>query len=122
MHELAAARKRVPIVRVERDDRFDGQRSRPELFDGRSQLILYRFCFEDGVDGWPDAGGAGCSSFADGIPQLGLLHACGIVSGRGPGDGRRGDAGASGPERPSGPRSRHRAPTRSRATAHRAVD
>jgi predicted dithiol-disulfide oxidoreductase (DUF899 family) len=78
MNELAAARKRMPMVRVERDYRFegpDGQRSLAELFDGRRQLILYRFYFEDGVDGWPVAGCAGCSSFADGIPKLGLLHA-----------------------------------------------
>jgi Bacterial protein of unknown function (DUF899) len=78
MHELAAARKRIPMVRVEHDYRFegpDGRRSLPELFDGRTQLIVYRFFFEEGVDGWPDAGCPGCSSFADGIPDLGLLHA-----------------------------------------------
>jgi predicted dithiol-disulfide oxidoreductase (DUF899 family) len=78
MHELAAARKRMPMVRVEHDYHFegpDGQRSLPELFDGRSQLVLYRFFFEEGVDGWPDAGCPGCSSVADGIPDLGLLHA-----------------------------------------------
>ena len=54
MHELAAARKRMPMVRVEHDYRFegsDGRRSLPELFDGRRQLILYRFFFEEGVDG-----------------------------------------------------------------------
>jgi predicted dithiol-disulfide oxidoreductase (DUF899 family) len=59
MHDLAAARKRMPMVRVEHDYRFegpDGERSLPELFDGRSQLILYRFFFEEGVNGWPDAG------------------------------------------------------------------
>ena len=47
------------MVRVERDYRFegpDGQRSLPELFEGRRQLILYRFFFDDDVDGWPDAG------------------------------------------------------------------
>src|SRR5688572_17806048 len=78
MHDLEAARKRMPMVRVERDYRFegpDGERSLPELFDGRSQLILYRFFFEEGVPGWPDAGCVGCSSVADGIPELGLLHA-----------------------------------------------
>ncbi len=78
MHELAAARKRMPMVRVERDYRFegpDGLRSLRELFDGHHQLILYRFYFEEGVGGWPDAGCVGCSSFADGIPKLGLLHA-----------------------------------------------
>ena len=54
MHELGAARKRMPMVRVEYDYRFegsDGGRSLAELFDGRSQLILYRFFFEEGVDG-----------------------------------------------------------------------
>ena len=78
MHELAAARKRMPMVRVEHDYAFegpDGRRSLRELFDGRSQLILYRFFFEEGVGGWPDAGCVGCSSVADGIPNLGLLHA-----------------------------------------------
>ena len=42
MHQLAAARKRMPMVRVEHDYLFegpDGRRSLPELFDGRSQLI-----------------------------------------------------------------------------------
>src|SRR5215203_6209496 len=83
MHELAAARKRMPMVRVEHDYAFegpDGRRSLPELFDGRSQLILYRFFFEEGTDGWPDAGCVGCSSVADGIPELGLLHARDITS------------------------------------------
>ena len=53
MHQLAAARKRMPMVQVEHDYRFggpDGQRSLAELFDGRSQLVLYRFFFEEGVD------------------------------------------------------------------------
>lgn len=78
MHELAAARKRMPMVLVERDYVFDGpdgQRTLAELFDGRNQLILYRFFYEDGVDGWPDAGCPGCSSFVDGIADLALLHA-----------------------------------------------
>jgi predicted dithiol-disulfide oxidoreductase (DUF899 family) len=61
MHELAAARKRMPMVRVERDYSFEGPEGRlPELFEGRTQLILYRFFFEEGVDGWPDAGCVGC--------------------------------------------------------------
>ena len=49
----------MPMVRVEQDYRFegpDGQCSLLELFDGRSQLIIYRFFFDEGVDGWPDAG------------------------------------------------------------------
>lgn len=78
MYELVAARKRMPMVRVEREYRFegpDGPRSLPELFDGRNQLVPYRFFYEEGVDGWPDAGCPGCSSVADRISELGLLNA-----------------------------------------------
>lgn len=77
MHDLGAARKRMPMVRVERDYEFEGPQGRLsllDLFEGRSQLILYRFFFEEGVAGWPDAGCVGCSSLADGIPRLGHLH------------------------------------------------
>lgn len=75
---LAAARRKMPMVRVERDYHFEGPTgsvSLHDLFDGRSQLILYRFFFEEGVEGWPDAGCVGCSSWADGVADLGLLHA-----------------------------------------------
>lgn len=78
MDELAAARKRMPMTKVEGDYRFegpDGDLSLVDLFENRTQLILYRFFFEEGVDGWPDAGCVGCSSWADGVAELGLLHA-----------------------------------------------
>ncbi|MFP7760335.1 DUF899 family protein [Marisediminicola sp. LYQ85] len=78
LDRLAAARKRMPMVRVDRDYLFEGpsgEVSLLDLFEGRCQLILYRFFFEEGVDGWPDAGCVGCSSWADGVAQLGLLHA-----------------------------------------------
>src|SRR5688572_6234701 len=51
VHELAAGRKRMPMVRVEHDYSFEGpegQRSLPELFEGRTQLILYRFFLRGG--------------------------------------------------------------------------
>ena len=59
----------MPMVRVERDYRFegpDGERSLSELFDGRSRLILYRFYFEEGEPVRPHAvrrpgGGRGCA-------------------------------------------------------------
>ena len=78
LDQLAAARKRMPMVRVESDYRFEGplgEVSLLELFEGRTQLILYRFFFEPGVGGWPDAGCVGCSSWADGVADLNLLHA-----------------------------------------------
>lgn len=78
LDRLAAARKRMPMVRVDRDYRFEGPQgvvSLLDLFDGRTQLILYRFFFDEGVGGWPDAGCVGCSSWADGVADLNLLHA-----------------------------------------------
>ena len=46
--ELARERQALPWVRVEKDYRFqtdDGERSLAELFDGRSQLLIYHFMF-----------------------------------------------------------------------------
>lgn len=76
--ELAAGRRRMPMVRIDKDYRFDGPEgevSLRDLFDGRRQLIIYRFFFDPGVDGWPDAGCTGCSMFADGVTDLAHLHA-----------------------------------------------
>src|SRR6478752_1519046 len=69
----------MPTTRVEREYLFagpQGEVSLADVFAGRSQLILYRFFFEEGVSGWPDAGCVGCSSsWADGVADLNLLHA-----------------------------------------------
>ena len=59
-----AERLALPWTRVETDYRFqtpDGPRSLAELFDGRSQLVVYHFMF--GPD-W-SAGCTGCSFLAD---------------------------------------------------------
>ena len=75
---LAAERRRLPIVRIEKDYMFegpDGEASLLDLFQGRRQLILYHFMFAPGVDGWPDAGCDGCSMFVDQIGHLAHLHA-----------------------------------------------
>jgi predicted dithiol-disulfide oxidoreductase (DUF899 family) len=61
---LNAERMALPWVRVDKDYRFDtpqGPKSLADLFDGRSQLLVYHFMF--GPD-W-DAGCDGCSFFAD---------------------------------------------------------
>jgi predicted dithiol-disulfide oxidoreductase (DUF899 family) len=65
---LAAERRRMPRMAVETDYRFDGPdgpASLLDLFEGRRQLIVYRFFFEPGVSGWPDVGCVGCSLMAD---------------------------------------------------------
>ena len=50
---LAAKRRRMPRMAVEKDYRFegpDGEASLLDLFEGRRQLIVYRFFFEPGRD------------------------------------------------------------------------
>lgn len=75
---LAAERRRMPRQRVEREYRFegpDGPVSLADLFDGRRQLIVYRFFFEPGVKNWPERGCPGCSFVADQVAHLAHLNA-----------------------------------------------
>jgi predicted dithiol-disulfide oxidoreductase (DUF899 family) len=75
---LAAERRRLPRVRIDKDYLFrgpDGEARLLDLFEDRRQLVLYHFMFARGVDGWPDAGCDGCSMVADQIPHLAHLHA-----------------------------------------------
>jgi predicted dithiol-disulfide oxidoreductase (DUF899 family) len=64
--ELARRRQELPWVRVDQDYRFDtdaGPASLADLFQGRSQLLMYHFMFG------PDytAGCPSCSAIADGF-------------------------------------------------------
>ena len=62
--ELARRRRELPWVKVEKDYVFDtpaGRRSLAELFDGRSQLIVYHFMF---APEWSQ-GCKSCSLLAD---------------------------------------------------------
>jgi predicted dithiol-disulfide oxidoreductase (DUF899 family) len=75
---LAAKRRRMPSVAVEKDYRFEGPggpASLLDLFEGRRQLIVYRFFFEPGVSGWPERGCGGCSFLADQVADLAHLNA-----------------------------------------------
>ena len=75
---LAAERRRMPRMAVSRDYLFDGPSgpaSLDDLFDGRRQLIVYRFFYQPDVDGWPDKGCPGCSLMADQIAHLAHLNA-----------------------------------------------
>src|ERR1041385_5127069 len=70
---LAAERRRLPMVRIEKDYAFAGPEGKvrlSDLFAGRPQLILYHFMFAPGVQGWPNAGCPGCSMVADQICHL----------------------------------------------------
>ena len=75
---LAAKRRRMPWLAVEKDYRFDGPEgpvSLVELFEGRRQLVVYRFFFEPGVVNWPEGGCPGCSMVADQVAHPAHLNA-----------------------------------------------
>jgi predicted dithiol-disulfide oxidoreductase (DUF899 family) len=73
--ELARRRRELPWVRVEKEyvfDADDGTRTLQELFDGRSQLLVYHFMFGPSYQ----AGCPVCSSMADTVDgALAHLHA-----------------------------------------------
>jgi predicted dithiol-disulfide oxidoreductase (DUF899 family) len=65
---LAAERRRMPWLEVDKDYLFEGPNGKAsllDLFDGRRQLIAYRAFFEPGVHGWPEHACPGCSLVAD---------------------------------------------------------
>jgi predicted dithiol-disulfide oxidoreductase (DUF899 family) len=71
---LAAERRRLPMVRIEKEYVFDGpggKASLLDLFEGRRQLIVYHFMFGPGQD----VGCDGCSMVADQTVHLAHLHA-----------------------------------------------
>ena len=75
---LAAERRRMPWMAVEKAYAFDGPEGRVSLLDlfaGRRQLILYRAFFEPGVFGWPEHACLGCSLGADQVAHLAHLNA-----------------------------------------------
>jgi predicted dithiol-disulfide oxidoreductase (DUF899 family) len=75
---LAAERRRMPRMAVEKDYRFEGPNgpaSLLDLFEGRPQLIVYRFFYEPGVANFPERGCGGCSFLADQVAHLAHLNA-----------------------------------------------
>ncbi len=75
---LAAERRRMPWMAVEKAYAFDGpkgQVSLLDLFEGRRQLIIYRAFFEPAVHGWPEHACIGCSLGADQVSHLAHLNA-----------------------------------------------
>ena len=80
---LAAERRRMPWMQVEKEYRFEGpqgQVSLPDLFEGRRQLIIYRFFYAPDVTTtvggtYPERGCIGCSFLADQVAHPAHLHA-----------------------------------------------
>jgi len=70
--QLSAARRELPWVKVDKNYIFDGpagKQTLSELFDGRSQLVIYHFMF--GPD-W-QAGCPHCSHWADNFNSI-IVH------------------------------------------------
>jgi predicted dithiol-disulfide oxidoreductase (DUF899 family) len=86
--QLAAERRNLPWVPIEKEYRFDtdhGPKTLPELFDGRSQLLVYHFMFGPTYI----AGCPVCSSAAD---TFNGKHSPTMPGSRAAQDGQRGDA------------------------------
>jgi predicted dithiol-disulfide oxidoreductase (DUF899 family) len=70
---MNAERRRLPMVKIEKDYVFDGpggKASLKDLFEGRHQLIVYHFMFDPT---W-DKGCSGCTGFVAALGDLSLLN------------------------------------------------
>ena len=74
---LAARRRRLPMVRFDHNYVFDtpeGPKTLLDLFEGRTQLVVYQF-----MDNGPDAFCPGCTHFTSNVADLGTLHRTGVT-------------------------------------------
>ena len=72
---INADRRRLPMVKLEKDYVFDGPNGKlslKDLFEGRRQLIVYHFMFDPT---W-DKGCSGCTGMIDALGDLSLLEKC----------------------------------------------
>jgi predicted dithiol-disulfide oxidoreductase (DUF899 family) len=70
---LRAERRRLPMVKIEKDYIFDGpngKRPLRDLFEGRQQLIVYHFMFDPQ---W-EKGCPGCTLYVDALGDLSMLN------------------------------------------------
>ena len=75
---LAADRRRLPMVKIDKRYEFNsptGKVSLVDLFEGRRQLLLYHFMFAPTVPGWPTSACPGCSLLIDQVCHPAHLHA-----------------------------------------------
>jgi predicted dithiol-disulfide oxidoreductase (DUF899 family) len=74
---LAAQRRRLPMVRFDKDYSFEGPAGRLsllDLFDGRGQLVVYQF-----MDVGPDDFCPGCTNFTNSVANLASVNSRGIT-------------------------------------------
>jgi predicted dithiol-disulfide oxidoreductase (DUF899 family) len=70
---LNAQRRRLPMVKIDKEYVFDGPKGKAslqDLFEGRRQLIVYHFMFDPA---W-EKGCPGCTGFVDALGDLSLLN------------------------------------------------
>src|SRR5919202_5030082 len=81
---MAAARRRMPWMAVEKDYRFEGPTgpvTLVDLFEGRRQLVVYRFFYGPDVTTYAEGGAyperacVGCSFVADQVAHPAHLNA-----------------------------------------------
>ena len=75
---LTAKRRRMPWMAVDENYTFEGPAGAVglvDLFEGRRQLIVYRFFYDPGMDGYPERGCTGCSFLADQVAHVAHLNA-----------------------------------------------
>jgi predicted dithiol-disulfide oxidoreductase (DUF899 family) len=74
MDRVNAARRRLPMVKLEKTYSFDGSNGKTtllDLFEGRRQLIVYHFMFDPA---W-DNGCPGCTGYVNALGDLSMLGA-----------------------------------------------
>jgi predicted dithiol-disulfide oxidoreductase (DUF899 family) len=77
LDDIAARRRRLPMVRFENKYEFegpDGKKTLLDLFDGQPQLAVYQF-----MDNGPDAFCPGCTHFTNNVTNLGTLAGDGVA-------------------------------------------
>jgi predicted dithiol-disulfide oxidoreductase (DUF899 family) len=70
---INAERRRLPMVKLEKNYVFEGPTGKPslkDLFEGRRQLIVYHFMFDPS---W-EKGCSGCTGFVNALGDLSLLN------------------------------------------------
>ena len=70
-----AERRRLPMVRIEKDYVFDGANGKQrlkDLFEDRRQLVIYHFMFDPS---WEN-GCPGCTGYANALGDLSMLRKC----------------------------------------------
>ena len=77
LDDIAARRRRLPMVRFEDKYEFEGPEGKKtllDLFDGQVQLAVYQF-----MDIGPDAFCPGCTHFTNNVTNLGTLAGDGVA-------------------------------------------